>query len=864
MSFSPLRRSTSSGSKSTPSSSSPAAPRRRRIGPALMPSANASARAIQNFHDKFFDVASSGDFQGTRARLDAGQDIDVLHSYLGCPALHGAIDQGQRGIVRLLLDRGAGVDIQNARTGHTSLHLCARRGDPVLMRMLLNAGANRKIEAADGRLPIQLAAEYQWELAMNMLRDVPHKPLVVTPSSTHASIHVEWEPPPDNGTPIDRYELYWKPRRAQSVYATGKDPITKSLYWFHRGTGKTEGALPDEGQQRIGEFDPFGRKNKDPIAEQIDYPLTVGGGGYNPEWHSELKLTVPAWSLEALPPSHEYYVVLRAHSAAGFGEFCRAVRIKTRDMSATEPLNIRLSAATARMISVNWTEPTDDRGGHVQFYELMYRRQLSAEQLANKITEYESKRDAEEDAMEGKSGGAADPYARNNVAAHKIAGAFDDDGTGSDDEGKKHAGEVTENEANPWISISKKIPAPPWDENGRPGVPNGRIDKLRPSTPYVFRARAWNKTGWSRFSAVSEPIFTTSACRIVHTDARTLIVSWDWKDGEEKVLNYEVQIYSLPPAAEWKGDPASLEVCDRLGIRARALQTLDWVTASNEVQEKRYSIRGLLPARCFSCRVRCEFESTGWTDWSESGESAIATTKADEPDRPAPAWFHGIEAHDRLSWQWTAPHDNGAHIDKWEVSYREFVELDEYDVDEEEALEDYMRRHRPQSREKQVRFPWTISHDACTASFHVIEGLHFGTEYEVSVRCHNRCGWSKRSRPSRDTRFTRAVEAPIPPRVIEANDTTAKIVWLPPTLTGMPIDLYEVQYRISRLDHGVLHAGEWMLMTRCSTLVHLATNLVPTVVYEFRTLAHTYASDPQAQWSMPGEASRQVKLKRRL
>ena len=90
-----------------------------------MPSANASARAIQNFHDKFFDVASSGDYAGTLARLDAGQDIDVLHSYLGCPALHGAIDQGQRRVVRLLLDRGANVDIQNTRTG---LFICAPDG----------------------------------------------------------------------------------------------------------------------------------------------------------------------------------------------------------------------------------------------------------------------------------------------------------------------------------------------------------------------------------------------------------------------------------------------------------------------------------------------------------------------------------------------------------------------------------------------------------------------------------------------------------------------------------------------------------------------------------------------------------------
>ena len=210
----------------------------------------------------------------------------------------------------------------------------------------------------------------------------------------------------------------------------------------------------------------------------------------------------------------------------------------------------------------------------------MYRRRLSSEELDRKITEYKSMRAAEEEAMEGKSGGEVDPYARNNVAAHKIHDEADNY------EGKKCEGEVTEDEANPWISISKKIPAPPWD-GGRPGVPNERIDKLKPSTPYVFRARAWNKTGWSRFSAVSEPIFTTSACRIVHTGSRMLIVSWDWKDGEDKVLNYEVQLYSLPPASNWKGDPKSPEVCDRLGIRARELQNLEWVTLSNRVQEKR-------------------------------------------------------------------------------------------------------------------------------------------------------------------------------------------------------------------------------------------------------------------------------------
>ena len=42
---------------------------------AFMPPPEAGARAIQNYHDKFFDVASSGDYKGTLARIDAGQEI---------------------------------------------------------------------------------------------------------------------------------------------------------------------------------------------------------------------------------------------------------------------------------------------------------------------------------------------------------------------------------------------------------------------------------------------------------------------------------------------------------------------------------------------------------------------------------------------------------------------------------------------------------------------------------------------------------------------------------------------------------------------------------------------------------------------
>ena len=749
-------------------------PTKRQRQYAFSPPPGAGARALQNYNDKFFDYAGAGDYKNTLAFLNAGQAIDIQHSYLKATALMAAVDQGQQRVVTLLLEHGANPDIQNGRTGQTALHLCARRGDPKLMHILLNAGANRKIEANDGRLPIQLAAEYQWQLAMNMLRDVPHQPLTLTVTSTDNSITLTWVPPPDNGTPIDRYELYYKPRRTPSVYSTGKDPITKTVYWFHRQTGAIVGGLPNEGQQQIGEFDPFGNKNEDPIAEGEDFPLTQGGGDYNPEWNRLLELEETTWTLSNLPPTVEFYAVVRAHSDAGFSNFSLAQLLRTNDMVPTQPRNIRLSAATARMISVNWTEPIDDRGGHVQFYELLYRKYLTEQQIINLPKVAKVIEDDEDN-----------PY-KQKIPEHLK----------KKEEEKKEEEEDEFEDPHPWLSLSKKIKSPAWS-NGVPGVPSFRANKLLPSTPYEFKVIAWNKTGWSEESDISPPIYTTTACKIVHSTADAIMVQWAWKDGEEPVLAYELQLFSLPEVNP-DGDPNATELVDRLGIQPQELQTLSWITISNEIQVKKFTVKGLKPARAFSTRVRCNFQTHGWTDWSESGESSVFKTKADVPQKPIPPTFQGIQEHDKLSWQWTAPKDNGAAITHWELAYRISV-LDDYNVEEDQWLDKFDGGLPDENLASEAEFPWTVVSKKLEEMNGVMIDLHFGTEYEVAVRCRNRCGWSKRSLPS-GTKCTLAVEAPQAPYVDESNDSTAKVCWNPPYITGMPIDMYELQWRIWRLD----------------------------------------------------------------
>ncbi len=62
----------------------------------------------------------------------------------------------------------------------------------------------------------------------------------------------------------------------------------------------------------------------------------------------------------------------------------------------------------------------------------------------------------------------------------------------------------------------------------------------------------------------------------------------------------------------------------------------------------------------------------------------------------------------------------------------------------------------------------------------------------------------------------------------------------------------------------MLSPNEWEVLTRIESRTHLATALVPTVVYQFRIRAHTYAAVTEAQWSIPGATSEQIIMKRRL
>ena len=112
--------------------------------------------------------------------------------------------------------------------------------------------------------------------------------------------------------------------------------------------------------------------------------------------------------------------------------------------------------------------------------------------------------------------------------------------------------------------------------------------------------------------------------------------------------------------------------------------------------------------------------------------------------------------------------------------------------------------------------------------------------------------------------ITRAVSQPLPPVVEECRDTVAKIVWEQPRVTGMPIDMYELESRVWRHKEGLLLPSPWRMLARMNTLNFIATGMIPTLRYEFRLKAHTYAAELEAQWSVPSEPSSAITLRRRL
>lgn len=98
--------------------------------------------------------------EAARVLIEQGADVNARSrgSIARVPPLGTAAFVRSVALARLLLDAGADVDGQG-EGGFTALHGAAQNGDEELVRLLLDRGADPAVSTADGRRPADLAGE---------------------------------------------------------------------------------------------------------------------------------------------------------------------------------------------------------------------------------------------------------------------------------------------------------------------------------------------------------------------------------------------------------------------------------------------------------------------------------------------------------------------------------------------------------------------------------------------------------------------------------------------------------------------------------------------------------------------------------
>ncbi|HVW02204.1 MAG TPA: ankyrin repeat domain-containing protein [Planctomycetaceae bacterium] len=115
--------------------------------------------------------------------LDYGAPLDI-HPQNRWPALHNAVEQMNFELVRLLHERGADVNFPDS-SGWTPLHHavdteadCAWQAEETptgeLVELLLALGAKTEVRDERGRTPLDVARDYQFGRAIELLTTKPY------------------------------------------------------------------------------------------------------------------------------------------------------------------------------------------------------------------------------------------------------------------------------------------------------------------------------------------------------------------------------------------------------------------------------------------------------------------------------------------------------------------------------------------------------------------------------------------------------------------------------------------------------------------------------------------------------------------
>jgi hypothetical protein len=570
-----------------------------------------SKRVIKNLNDTFIDAAYEGKLNKVTEMLRKGQPVDALHSYTATTALSAAIDRGHYATARTLLKWRADPNLRHPRTGETPLHRAAARGDPKIVKALLenNPPSDRHIISKANQKPMAIAREYQWLEVSDVLREPPSQPMVIDVKMTPHTATFTWNPCLDNGTDIEVYEIVWRVSKYQSHYTTGLDPVTKVKYWHHSETHEEVWAKPKEQEEDPGTH----------VAKGDDAPVKPGGI-YAKHWVRDGTITECNYFIDGLHASYQYFMLLRARSAAGWGVYSRVIPFMCADDITNMPGTPFLWSMTARAITVRWDRPTVENGGHIIHYEL-------------------------------------------HMA--KIGKTQETDETGE------------KCEELDWKSVSHEIRGEPEPQFRVNNLISGG------SYCFKVRGRnktGWSPWGGTSDTLTTN----SSPSLLHRSKTSITIHWMDWKLGsEDNLQGFEVQVYDLPDPpdefdeVDFTGDVQSDDLACRLGIESQEVPNLPWKTITNDMLGTRYLLEGLLPAREFCFRVRTCFKDTGWDGWENAGETKVFKTKDAEPEPPlAPMLVAGMVTHNSTLLRWGDPRCNGQPIDGYKIFYRKCGEED--------------------------------------------------------------------------------------------------------------------------------------------------------------------------------------------
>lgn len=120
------------------------------------------------FLEHFIDAAERGDTRVVVEMLDAGMPVDSRGVY-GYTAVECAALNNHADVVQLLLKKGADVNKRDGIVGWTPLHVAAWQNSTGVIKVLQQQGAliNRKDNF--GRLPLDIAREYNNEESAHLL-----------------------------------------------------------------------------------------------------------------------------------------------------------------------------------------------------------------------------------------------------------------------------------------------------------------------------------------------------------------------------------------------------------------------------------------------------------------------------------------------------------------------------------------------------------------------------------------------------------------------------------------------------------------------------------------------------------------------